>query len=588
MKGVDKSLLNMLKNRKLVVVCSAAVLTVALAAVVYSIFFGKTPRDIYFQAEGRNFQRYAGHLKSLYSDFREKHEPYANRRYKTRSEFTFNADAGSEKMFGRADAGRIIDVMKRCKLITDIRNDPQNRKSTANVSLLLERMPVADAEVFTDESRIGFTVPVLTPDIYFLAGLDRIEEVYARFGIPFRLKRVLRSADIAGAIRFDDADYRSAAGRLGQLVSGYIEEKDVRYGERVALRIGNEDIKGREIIVRLDADKTGELIRNITRSAADDDVLMNLIYGNYSDMVKLLQDSGLFSFFDAMGNMDYLNLNERITGLLGKVGAETGGAEHFRSTVRELGERFSVTDGLEMKVVVDKSGNILERRFVLGYRPEGGEERLLEINSAVNDVKNINFNNLAFSVNFTMPGSEREIKSTLLKVNTNILPGKNGGEKGKAEIAYEERKGGATVYNAVLQLDIERGVDELTLRRNDTVNYTAGFWEEGNDDWDRISGRVGIESWKNDKRKTENRKTGIVVKTDMASFDMGSATLEFNIVTENMFDIEEFSLPDTARYRTVNLNTASDAELAGIQEELMASFGAFYISNKSIFDAIMP
>ena len=56
---------------------------------------------------------------------------------------------------------------------------------------------------------------------------------------------------------------------------------------------------------------------------------------------------------------------------------------------------------------------------------------------------------------------------------------------------------------------------------------------------------------------------------------------------EDVFSIEEFSLPDFDRLAVMDLYAASDAEIESLERDIMASFGMFYLENKNIIDTLL-
>ena len=159
--------LDKFKSRKITVILSIFFLLVIIAAAFYVFSPKKTPKEIYFDAESMNFTKYSESIKKSYKEFYASQEPYMNSRHKRRSEMTLKMEPGSDKPFGLENAKSIFDLVERCKIVIDSNCNPTEEKSVSNVSLLLEKAPLIDAQIFTAGKQLGFTVPVFTPDMYF-------------------------------------------------------------------------------------------------------------------------------------------------------------------------------------------------------------------------------------------------------------------------------------------------------------------------------------------------------------------------------------------------------------------------------------
>ena len=88
------------------------------------------------------------------------------------------------------------------------------------------------------------------------------------------------------------------------------------------------------------------------------------------------------------------------------------------------------------------------------------------------------------------------------------------------------------------------------------------------------------------KLKTENNVTSIDISADLPFLNINDFSAKLGIAVENSFGIGDFSLPDMGQENVTDLNAASDEELKNLEIEIMASFGAFYLNNRYIFDAL--
>lgn len=587
MSDKKSSLINKLKNKKLIIASISVMVAAALAAAGYFVLSKKSAREFYLESEAKNFRKYSDHLKKLYRDFYASQEPYMDSRYRKRAELTADIKAEGDSPFGIAKAQNIIDIIEKCKVIINTKNNPKGKESLTNLSLLIEKSPIIDAIAFTRDGKLGFTVPVLTPDRYFMLDINRVDEVYNRFNIPFRPKRFVKKADIAQTIKFNDTELDEIAKEYGSLISGLIEEKDVKYGKNVVLKVGGKEVKGREVVVTLGSDKTKKLIRQALDKASEDNRMLRLTYENYADILGLVGDTGLLQLVDVLNETGYLQLNENIMAILESMDIKKN-LEGFKSDIKEFGSKSGYPEGLKMALVLDKSGNILDRKVSVSFiRSSGGQKSSIDIHTGSNDIKNDNFKNGFFTLRLTKtgPGGEKLLDALTINSKLTATP-KNEDEKGRVELIYEKNKGGNVEFAVAAGVDIDRSTDRLTLKRNNIMKYNIEVHGDSPDITDRFYGEISMVSGENKKQKTRNTSTGIVVNADLPSFGMKPLVLKFNLVQEDRFDIQEFSLPEVQAARSVDLNTIPDADLKKVEEEIMASFGTFYMSNKSLIDSV--
>lgn len=582
------SFLHRFKNKKVILVFISVLVVLILASTVYLVLSKKSAKQFYLESEGRNFRQYAEQIKKAYKDFYTTQEPYMNSINKRRVEITADLESASDKPFGISNAKGIFDVIEKSKLVIDTKNNQKMKSSVTKASLLLDKSPLMDAEIFTKDRQLAFTVPVLTPDMYFTVNLDKLDDVYKRFNIPLRPKEFISSPDIASRIKFSDPELDNVIKDYGPFISGLIDEKDVKYGKNVVLKVGDRERRGREVTVTLGGEKTKSLLKALADKAASDDVLLKLTYGNFADVAHLFDEAGFFQLFDTLEKWGYLSLNENIKAPLDSLNVKKD-MEEFKSTFKNAFSRMSYPEGLKMTVVVDKSGNILDRKLdIPGLQDDSGRKFSIDVHSGKNDTSIINFKNSFFNLGITKIGPEGEKLRQVYGISSHILlQPENGDEKGKIEFKYEKSRGESVEFAFGGKLDIDRSTDKLTLKKNNSIKYNFEILGDKPDIIDRVKGEVLMSTARNNKLKTRNTNTVVTVNVSMPSFDLKDTTLKISLAAEDKFEIEDFNLPDIQNARTVDLNNISDTELQKVEEEIMKSFGTFYFNNKSIIDAFM-
>lgn len=572
-------------KKKIAVIASLLILGLAVAA-AYTLFVNKPARRAYLEAEGKNIKKYTDQLKTAYKDFYADQKPYMDSRYKKRTEFTADIRSDSEKPFGIANAENIFDVLRRCKLIIDSNNDPTSKESLTKVNLLLERAPLIDAEIYTRDRELGFTVPVLLPGKYFTADRELLDQVYQRFNLPLRPKKTFKASEAAGALKLDDRELEGIIQDYGSFLSGLIKDKDVQYGDKVSVKVGNEDKTGRQIILTLGGEETKKLIGEAARKFSADEVLSKLTYGNYAGMTGILDEAALFQVYPMLEEMGYLKLNDILKDYLNVLGKKPD-REAFKNALEALDTDVTYPEGLKMVVVVDGSGNILDRKLTT-LMLRGPEERIsIDLHSGTNDSKKDDFNKGFAQVEIGMesPGEDKLLLGWGINSNLDVNS-RDESRKGEIAVTHTRKKNGRDEFGIKLDMKVGSKIDEATLKRNSTTEYELAFRGEDPGISDRFFGTMVTDSWRNNKQKTRNSNSSIELNFDLPTLGVKNTALKFDLKNEDRFDVD-FSLPQVKEADTVNLNKATDADLQKVQGDMMKSFGAFYLQNKPVVDAIL-
>lgn len=579
-------------NKKMIIIISISVLTAAaLLATAYLTMFSKQARQFYLEAEAKNFKKYSDQIKQIYGDFYSDQKPYIEGNYKKRVEVTADIKSEDTKIFGLSNAQGIFDIINKCKVVVDSKNNPAVNAGLTNISLLLEKAPLIDITVFKKDRQLGFTVPVVLPDKYFTLNLDKLDDVYDRFYkrydlLPIKPKRVVSAVGMAKTIRFSNEELDSTAKNYGTFISALLEDKDVQYGKNVIIKIGNEVKKGREVAITLDSVKTKKLLQGIAEKMSNDDVLLKMTYENYADVIKMLDEAGLFQALKVFDEQGYLKINDTVKGLLNTLNIKKD-IPGFKGALKKFLSDVDYPDGLKMTVVIDSSGNILDRKVTINASSNDNAGRVININTGTNDVKNDNFKTGICSIKLIDTLKDGNTYTREYSINSTIIPtGKN--EKGGIVINYTGKKNDNLELSTQVNLDIDRNTDELTMKDNSTVKYVVRWAKDKNSsEGDKLSGELSSVSWKNNKLKTRNKNTTLTMNADLPSSGLKNTSLKLDFKKEDKFDIGEFQLPQLSNSNTIDLNNVTDKDLEKVEGEIEASFGTFYLKNKPIVDAVM-
>lgn len=564
-------------NNTNLLIAVGAVAVIAIIVFTIRYFLPESAEALYLRAEKNSFEMTVKWVEENYTAFMEKQAPYLQEAHRRRIEITAQIGPGGEA-FGSTDMGGLSDLIEKSKLVVDMRKQPRENNSLTNVSLLLEKVPFLDAELFTDRQKLYFSVPVLLPGKYFSAELDQLEQVYNKFSIPIQPKRLVTGAVIADALEFDAAAFKASAGKLGSAAAKYFTKDTVKYGQERELSISGEMIRGREVLVSLDEGSATALLHELTNLIAQEDALLQYTYGNIAQLSSLSEEAGLFRLFEYLDETGAAAMNEIERNLLEKLKVEND-PEGFRKTLKETLNGYRVKDGLQMTTVIDEDGNILDRKLVLdlqGTKGNGGFT--LDISSGCSNTVFEDARN-RFADIIVSDAS----RVTELHIRPDFKKAEADKTSGSIAVEYAITPQGGDRTGIRFDMELSSKPDELTLKTNRNMDFRAKFF--GDTGEGTLEGEWNNAAWQNNKLNSRNSTSEIRFKADLPFLGIHSFSGVLNLAGEDRFAIEPFTLPDVQQSSVMDLNAATQKDLDRIEMEIMASFGAFYLNNKPIFDA---
>ncbi len=571
-------------SRKSVIIISLCIIFAAvLAYIIYSAVSRKSTTEIYLDAESKNFERIVNKIEGYYASFVEKQKPYMEGPNRSRTEITADIK-GAEELLGLKNAGQVSGIINRAKLIIDTRTQPQKGISAAEASLLLERTPFLNAELYSDGRTIWFAVPEIMPGRYFSTQRDRLGDLYDRFSIPVKPMDTISGPKIAKSLVFDREPLMASAKKLGDIFTGYFTDETVTLKGKLDFAAGEKTFEGLEFHIYLNEERASSLFRELFTAVSEDEVLLKHVYGNYANMTALLDDAGLFRLFGYLDDTGTMTLSDYERKIVDRL-SESKDIDAFGSRLKQLAADYRLKDGLIMKVVIDKDGNILAREIMLDISNiKGGTSYNLDIFTACSNEVLDDIRNRKVSITLVEYGGE-ENRTTELSVVPVFekTDGAGADTRGKIDIMYAVTGANGIRNQMDIGLDISGGLDQKTQRRNRTIKIDAKITGETGDG--SVSGTLSNMSWSNKKQKTTNSVTSIDISADLPFLNINDFSARLDIKDEDSFDIGDFPLPDMGRENVMDLGTASDEDLNRLEMEVMASFGAFYLNNKYIFDA---
>lgn len=570
--------------KKTIAILLFAVFAAALVYVIYTTAVKKSTTELYFEAESRNFERIISEIDKKYTSLMDKQKPYMEGPSRSRTEITADIKGG-EELLGLADAGQLSGMLNKAKLIIDTRTQPQKEISATEASLLLERAPFLNAELFADNRTIWFAVPDIMPSRYFSTERDRLDDLYDRFSIPVKPLDTISGAKITRSLVFDREPLMASAKRLGDIFTGYFTDDTVTLKGKYNFTAGEKTIEGDEIHIFINEEKASSLFRELLMAVSEDEVLLKHVYGNYANMTALLDNAGLFQLFGYLDETGTMTLSDYEREIVDKLG-ESKDIEVFRSRLKQLAADYRLKDGLIMKVVIDKNSNILQREIMMDISStKGGTSYRIDMFTASSNAVFDDIRNRKVSISAVEYGGGEGRTTELSVIPVFDKTGGSGTDtKGEVDIMYAVTGANGIRNQIDIGLDISAGIDQKTQRNSKTIKLDAKITGETGDG--SVSGTLDNMSWSNKKLRTVNNVTSIDISADLPFLNINGFSARLDIADEDSLDIGDFSLPDMGRENVTDLNAASDEEMKNLEMEVMASFGAFYLNNKYIFDAL--
>lgn len=581
------------KNTKRLYISIVVLVAVLIVFLVIKLLLPKNAVDFYINAEKRNLDRIIQWADERYTGFIEKQMPYMEETHRRRVEITANLESGGEA-FGLGQTDQLSGILKKCKLIVDTKKQPREGNSLSNLSLLVERAPFIDAELFSDKQALYATVPVLTPGKYFSARLDQLDEVYDKYSIPIKPKKLVSAVEIAQALEFDGAVIRNSIEKLSNIAAKYLTKNTVKYSGNREILISGEKLNGREVLVSLDEALATALLYELADSIVDDGALIRYTYGNYANLSSLANDMGLFRLFEYMDETGTVLLNESEKALVDSLSKEKH-VEDLERAFKETIRKYIIKDGFNMTLLIDNDGNILLRNVILELvNEEDNNSLILDIGTGSSSTVFEDARNRALNLVLTEKTADSNMGNgnngeTMKVRELHILPVfekvKGAGTKGSVAIEYAYSSPGEERVGFDLDIDISSVQDELTLKWNKKIGFDARvFMDTG---FGNLQGELINSTWENNKLKSRNSTSEIRINVDMPFIGVHDFSVGINLAGEDRFAIEPFTLPDVQSSAVTDLNEATQEDLDKIKTEIMASFGSFYFSNKPLFDAFL-
>lgn len=575
---IKKEIKDLLKSKTFII--AAAIVVIAAACSAYFLLRGNSAKSYYIKAERKSFVKYSEMIKRSYKDFVDKLTPHTLENSGARHELRLKLKPVNGPA-GASVPSQTAELIGKAKIVIDTKYKPLSDESLSNISLLFERSPLIDGVFFTKNETMSFTIPAIIPERYLSVDLSDTAPLYGRLGLPVRLGKLPRPGELLNSVRFSNDSWDNALKKLGSILSSYIDDTDVRF-EGKASSAANYQKGGKKLTVMLDSTKTERLAAGLSEWMSSNKDFAGLTYGNYANMVGLLGKTGIFETFESLEKSGAFVLNDYLAHLM--TAMKGANDQSIIAGEIERAGRYKFPEGFKMEVLIDRSGNIIRRNASLKYTMPDGTTGAIQYSSENGDSRyNILENGSVAIKSIILNNGLMREKS--LNIRTERLPvaSKDKGSR-KIVMSYDVLEDAKTIFGINVVLEPDTILDETTGSKITDTGYRIEMRGNGSNIADTLTGQLRTSLRENKKTKVKNLATSLVLKADMPSLDIPETEVELEITTEKKLGIEDFSFPDITGKKITDLNKASDMEIEQIQKDVIASFGAFYMNNKSLFD----
>jgi hypothetical protein len=355
---------------RLIIAAAVIILVAVLVYALWHLLARRSAGELYLEAEKKSFSKLVDNIEEKYISFKDKYKPYMEGPYSSRTEISLDVPGGLGS-FGLQNTDAVKGILDKSKLIINTKNDPLKGISASEADLLIERSPFLNAQLFSDSQTIWLSIPDFLPDRYFSVRRDDLGGLYERFSIPVRPLKLISGREIAANLAFGGEDFRRSAEKPAEIYSEYLTNETVADNGEKAVKIGDLVTEGREMLVTLDEEKATSLLKGLLTTIADDDALLLYTYGNFAGISELLDDAGLFRLFSYLDETGKITLSSYEKEILAKLNVRKD-MDGFRESLKKTAASYRLKDGIKMKVLLDRDGDIVYRDVSLDFAGTAG------------------------------------------------------------------------------------------------------------------------------------------------------------------------------------------------------------------------
>ncbi len=531
------------KKPLLIGVLIAIVLVIGFGTVYASFDLFKSTKSIYLEAEANNLKELGKSFDEMMSRYDADVKPYIENPVHSTMELTdFSIDADIPD----PQAQLILDLLKQAKLKMDSSIDQKNGLQYTKLNLVLKEKDFIKAELLMEPTRIGF----LLPDFYQKYGVldlneaDALNEKFQTGDLP---KRFVTGTEYLNAVKVSKEEITPIFHEYVKLYVDAISDKQVTINKDATFERDGFKTSAQEITVTFSHEEMKALLGKVLDKALADEKLFDLYFTRAQNITKLLIDSGY-------PDIEELSREEQ--------------KKEYTDALNEMKEELNNKEydyGTKMVIMVDEADHILSRTLIGTTKGDSGE--VLEIASWKNNEEE--------NVYVQVTGSQKT-KNDGSFVYSYKAAGPDTKKDGTLKITLVDGE-----PKSKLDISSKFATTKADNKENGTYDFTVNVEEPGTDPV-KFSGTVNSTLLKADKKQDSD--IAFKLNFEPTTPDLPKS-IGFTIKSTSEV-VSEVKLPAITAENSVNLATATDAELNQIAQEAMPAVEKFMMDNMQLFQEL--
>ncbi|MDK2934583.1 MAG: hypothetical protein PWP27_2393 [Clostridiales bacterium] len=549
-----------------------AVLIIMGSALAYKIFFDKTPKELFLEAEYKNFKTIAEKIKKAKEQERVKLAKYLlenSAHITTELSGDFSIDGVNDPQLNM-----IREMLKKAKIVIDTKNDSKQKKNLAEISLQLSGTNLFDVHIYQSDKKLGFKVPVLYDKYFVLDGnnLQKSLEKVDYYGeVP---NKIITNEDIKNAVKLPKEQLQSIGLDYGKFILSTLKEEDFTLTKDVPFSMGDQEIKSKQITLSLPEDRLKDIMVELVSKFRDDEQLLDLIAENLYSVAHLMEEAG-YATSDELGDLtDKSKIKTAIR----------DGALDLKDGVRDL--RFP--DGLKISILLDKKHNIVDRKinFVIGHQ-DSDMKVAFEISKKhwTNKDKSEKSN---WDIKVQPRGGHLKGKNEMtFEFNASTTPdAKPDAWQKKLEAYCKLYDNDQEILNGRAEFNINSQSDKQEGEKLNTDFVIAAKGQDHSTGYEiKASGEIAQKLKGSFKDEFFDTDSDIRLKINASDGYSGNEQVTINLnLKENVKLNETLDFPELNNSNAVNLLEIDEAEKMQIMREIQNAAFKFYMKNSNLFN----
>ena len=538
------------KKALLIGVLVAIVLVVGFGTAYAKLDLFKSTKSIYLEAEANNLKELESSFDEMMSRYDAEVKPFMENPVHSTMELSnlsIDADIPDPQVM------MVLDLLKQAKLKADSQVDQKKGVQYSKLNLMLKDKDFIKAETLMEPTRISF----LLPDFYKKYGVLDLKEKEAldqKFGTSDLPKRFVTGPEYIEAVKVSKEEIMPIFQEYVKLYADALTDKQITVNKDATFERDGFKTSAQEITVTFSHEEMKALLGKILDKALADEKLFDLYFTRADKLTKLLIDSGA-------PDIEQPNREEL--------------KKEFTDAINEMKKDLNDKEydyGTKMIVMVDSEDKILSRKLISTTPKDSGD--VVEIASW----KNKDEENVYVKISGTDTADDTgEIVYSYKATGTdaqkqgNVTLSFNGSTNGEPEFKFD--------------LTSKFTTSKADKKETGKYDFTVNAEEAGTDPV-KFSGTLDSTVTKADKKQDSD--VAFKLNFEPTTPDM-PRSFGFSMKSSTEI-IGELKLPSITADNSVNLATATDAEMNQIAEEAMPAVQQFMLSNMQLFQelGVMP